>query len=94
MALTVNITKIANPYKVTPAVAAAPVRDDRGRFIRAAEATMTGSKPATKATLRAKAPYRFARNGIDVVPFNGGSVLAEVYSPTLKKSLIAAGVAV
>lgn len=87
MALTVNLTKLATPYKVTPVLAVAqPTRDNKGRF-----ATIVKAAPAaTKGNFRATAPYRINGEG-DVYPFKGGSVLANVWSPKLKEAMLKAG---
>lgn len=87
MALTVNLTKLATPYKVTPVLAsAAPTRDNKGRF-----ATIVKAAPAaTKGSFRATAPYRINVDG-EIFPFNGGSFLGYVKSPKLKDAMLKAG---
>lgn len=95
MALTVNITKLATPYKVAPAAVAAPVRDNKGRFIAAAEAVAlaTVAKLPKKDANRTRAPYRINYEG-DVIPYNGGKALANIWSPTLKSAMVKAGLVV
>ena len=95
MALTVNITKLATPYKVAPAAVAAPVRDNKGRFIAAAEAValVTVAKLPKKDANRTRAPYRINALG-DVYPYNGGTRLAVINSPKLKNDMLKAGLVV
>lgn len=89
MALTVNISKLATT-KYTPVTLKNDsfVRDASGRFTSKPKAVV--AKTSTKATVRAKAPYRITEAG-SIVPFNGGSMLGVILAPSLKSALLKAG---
>ncbi len=91
MALTVNLTKLNTPYKVTPVLAsAAPTRDNKGRFATLVKTLIKAAPAATKGAARTSAPYRINAVGA-VYPFNGGSSLGNVWSPKLKDAMLKAG---